>query len=97
MCPLQTWSDGGHRHKGTSSAAALVKAWRADRREPVLLAALARWLPADECDSMLAEVEGLALAAKLLMEVVIRWKLTTEAMRNILQDPAASEICLSLE
>jgi len=87
---LQAWSDGGHRRSGVSAAGALVKAWRGDRRQPVLVAAAARWLPEESCDSVQAEVEGLALAMRLLAKIVGRRKLDPASMVEILRDNGAA-------
>ena len=87
---LQAWSDGGHRRPGVSAAGALVKAWRGDRRKPVLVAAVTRWLPEESCDSVQAEVEGLALAVRLLAAIVGRRKLDPASTVEILRDEATA-------
>ena len=62
------------------------------RWAPVLLAAVATWLPEEAYDSAKAEVEGLALAVQLLQEVVTTRKLAPESMRNLIQDQKAQSI-----
>ena len=72
---LQCWSDGGHRQQGISAAGVFLKAWHELWPNPIALAAVGKFLPADGCTSMQAEARGLQLAALLLHHVVSKKRL----------------------
>ena len=93
---LQCWSDGGHRHPGSSAAGAVVKGWNSSYEHPIVLAAVAEFLPDLSCTSMQAEVRGLDLASLLLQHVVSSRRMDVQAARLLLGDASAKEIGLDM-
>eukprot|EP00973_Karenia_brevis_P039779 5489743-Karenia_brevis.AAC.1 len=48
---LQCWSDGGHRRRGCSASAAVVKAWHCNHQQPMVVIAATHFMQDEGCDS----------------------------------------------
>ena len=89
---IQTWSDGGHQCAGCSSVAAVFKGWRRDESKPVLLVALAKWLPEKSWNSELTEIKALHLAVQALWQMIRDRTFATADAINILQDESSQTL-----